>query len=66
MDSVASASGIGDFRDIQRNAEERSPLQRVVSVEEVGNSALYLGSDLSTGVTGEIHYVDAGYNIIGM
>jgi enoyl-[acyl-carrier protein] reductase I len=61
-----AASGIGDFRDIQRTAAERAPLRRNVDIQEVGDSAVYLLSPLSRGVTGEIHYVDAGYNIIGM
>ena len=46
--------------------EYNSPLKRTVSIEEVGNAAVYLVSDLSSGVTGEVHHVDAGYNIIGM
>jgi enoyl-[acyl-carrier protein] reductase I len=61
-----AASGIGDFRDIQRTAAERAPLGRNVDIDEVGDAALYLLSPLSRGVTGEVHYVDAGYNIIGM
>ncbi len=46
--------------------EENSPLKKNVTIEEIGKSGLYLTSDLSSGVTGEIHYVDSGYNIIGM
>ncbi|MDH4228751.1 MAG: enoyl-ACP reductase [Nitrospirota bacterium] len=61
-----AASGISDFRDIQRTAAERAPLRRNVEIDEVGDAALYLLSPLSRGVTGEIHYVDAGYNVIGM
>lgn len=61
-----AASGIGDFRYILKWNEYNSPLRRNVSIDEVGKSALYLMSDLSSGVTGEIHYVDSGYNIIGM
>ncbi|MDH5526324.1 MAG: enoyl-ACP reductase [Nitrospirota bacterium] len=61
-----AASGIGDFRDIQRTAAERAPLRRNVDIDEVGDASLYLLSSLSRGVTGEIHYVDAGYNAIGM
>ncbi len=61
-----AASGIGDFRSIQNRAIERAPLGRVVDIDEVGDAALYLLSPLSRGVTGEIHYVDAGYNVIGM
>jgi enoyl-[acyl-carrier protein] reductase I len=61
-----AASGIGDFRDIQRTAAERAPLRRNVDIDEVGDAALYLLSDLARGVTGEVHYVDAGYHVIGM
>ncbi|MCH5336901.1 MAG: enoyl-ACP reductase FabI [Campylobacter sp.] len=61
-----AASGIGDFRMILKYNEINAPLKRNVSIEDVGNSAMYLLSDLSKGVTGEIHYVDAGYNIMGM
>jgi enoyl-[acyl-carrier protein] reductase I len=61
-----AASGIGDFRDIQRTAAERAPLRRNVDIDEVGDAALYLLSDLSRGVTGTVHYVDAGYHVIGM
>ena len=61
-----AASGIGDFRYILKWNEYNSPLKRTVSIDEVGNSAAYLLSDLSSGVTGEIHHVDSGYNVIGM
>ena len=61
-----AASGIGDFRKILSYNEENSPLRKNVTIEEVGNSAMYLLSDLSTGVSGEIHYVDGGYNVTGM
>ena len=61
-----AASGIGDFRFILKWNELNSPLKRNVSQDDVGNSALYLLSDLAGGVTGEIHYVDAGYNKVGM
>ncbi len=61
-----AASGIGDFRFILKWNEANSPLRRNVSIEEVGNSAMYLLSPLSSAVTGEIHYVDSGYNIMGM
>ena len=46
--------------------QRHSPLRRTVSIDEIGSAALYLLSDLSTGVTGDIHYVDSGYNIISM
>jgi enoyl-[acyl-carrier protein] reductase I len=61
-----AASGIGDFRYILKWNEYNSPLRRTVSIEEVGDSALYLLSDLSRGVTGEVHHVDAGYHVVGM
>jgi enoyl-[acyl-carrier protein] reductase I len=61
-----AASGIGDFRYILKWNELNAPLKRTVTQEEVGRSALYLLSDLGSGVTGEIHHVDAGYNIVGM
>jgi len=61
-----AASGIGDFRYILKWNEYNSPLRRNVTIEEVGGAALYLLSDLASGVTGEIHHVDAGYNVIGM
>ncbi|TNE40759.1 MAG: enoyl-[acyl-carrier-protein] reductase FabI [Sphingomonadales bacterium] len=61
-----AASGIGDFRYIMKWNEYNSPLRRNVTIEDVGGSALYLLSDLAAGVTGEIHHVDAGYNVIGM
>ncbi|AGA64288.1 Enoyl-(acyl-carrier-protein) reductase (NADH) [Liberibacter crescens BT-1] len=61
-----ASSGIGDFRYILKWNEYNAPLKRNVSAEEVGKSALYLLSDLSSGVTGECHYVDAGYHVIGM
>jgi enoyl-[acyl-carrier protein] reductase I len=61
-----AASGIGDFRQILNWNECNAPLRKNVSIQEVGNSALYLLSDLASGVSGEVHYVDAGYNIMGM
>ena len=61
-----AASGIGDFRYILKWNEYNSPLKRTVTPEEVGDSALYLLSDLSRGVTGEVHHVDAGYHVVGM
>lgn len=61
-----SAKGIRDFNDMFRHAAEKAPLQRNVEAAEVGKSAVYLVSDLSSGVTGEIHYVDCGYNLMGM
>ena len=61
-----AASGIGDFRYILKWNELNSPLRRNVSQDEVGKSALYLLSDLGSGVTGEVHHVDCGYHIVGM
>lgn len=61
-----AASGIGDFRYILKWNEYNAPLKKTVSIEEVGTSALYLLSDLSRGVTGEVHHVDAGYHVVGM
>ena len=60
------ASGIGDFRYIMKWNEYNSPLRRNVTIEDVGGAGLYLLSDLASGVTGEIHHVDAGYNVVGM
>jgi len=61
-----AAAGISGLRMMLKWNEENAPLRKNVSIEEVGNSALYLLSDLGTGVTGENHHVDAGYNVIGM
>ena len=61
-----AASAIGDAKFLYKWNEDHSFLKRNVDIHDVGNSALYLISDLSAGVTGEIHYVDAGYNKVGM
>ncbi|MBT52391.1 MAG: enoyl-[acyl-carrier-protein] reductase FabI [Mameliella sp.] len=61
-----AASGIGDFRYIMKWNEYNSPLRRNVTIQDVGKSALYLLSDLGSGVTGETHHVDAGYHVVGM
>jgi enoyl-[acyl-carrier protein] reductase I len=61
-----AASGIGDFRYILKWNELNSPLRRNVTIDDVGASALYFLSDLSAGVTGETHHVDAGYHTVGM
>ena len=61
-----AASGIGDFRYILKWNELNSPLRRNVTQSDVGNAGLYLVSDLSSGVTGETHHVDAGYHVVGM
>jgi enoyl-[acyl-carrier protein] reductase I len=61
-----AAAGIGDFRYILRWNEYNAPLRRNVTIDEIGDTAMYLLSDLARGVTGEIHHVDAGYHIVGM
>ncbi|UVI40045.1 enoyl-ACP reductase FabI [Qipengyuania spongiae] len=61
-----AASGIGDFRYILKWNELNAPLRRNVTIEDVGGSGLYFLSDLSSGVTGEVHHVDAGYHVVGM
>lgn len=61
-----AAMGIAGFRDILSIVEKKAPLKRNITTEDVANTALYLLSGLSSGVTGEIIYVDAGYNIVGM
>ena len=61
-----AASGIGDFRYILKWNELNAPLRRTVTIDEVGNSALYLLSDLGSAVTGECLHVDAGYHVVGM
>ena len=61
-----AASGIGDFRYILRWNESNAPLRRSVTAEEVGETAVYLLSPMSRGVTGEILHVDAGYHVVGM
>ncbi|WP_302898072.1 enoyl-ACP reductase FabI [Sphingomonas morindae] len=61
-----AARGIGDFNYILKWNELNAPLRRTVTIEDVGGAGLYMLSDLSSGVTGEIHHVDSGYNVIGM
>ena len=61
-----AASGIGDFRYILKWNELNAPLRRNVTIEDVGGAGLYLLSDLASGVTGEVHHVDAGYHVVGM
>lgn len=61
-----AASGIGDFRYILKWNELNAPLRRNVTIEDVGGAGLYMLSDLSSGVTGETHHVDAGYHVVGM
>lgn len=61
-----AASGIGDFRYILKWNQYNSPLRRNVTLEDVGGAGMYLLSDLSSGVSGEVHHVDCGYNIVGM
>ena len=61
-----ASSGIGDFRYILKWNQYNAPLKRNVTIDDVGGAALYLLSDLSAGVTGEIHHVDAGYHVVGI
>ena len=61
--NTLAARGVAHFRDLMRITGERAPLKRTVDVSEVGSAALFLASDLSTGITGEVMYVDAGFNI---
>ncbi|MCH4093899.1 MAG: enoyl-ACP reductase FabI [Acetobacter peroxydans] len=61
-----AASGIGDFRYILKWNQYNAPLERNVTLEEVGGAGLYMLSDLSSGVTGEVHHVDCGYHMVGM
>ena len=61
-----AASGVGDFRFLLKWNENNAPMRRNVTIEDVGGSALYLLSDLSSAVTGVIHNVDCGYHVIGM
>jgi enoyl-[acyl-carrier protein] reductase I len=61
-----AASGIGDFRYILKWNQLNSPLKRNVTIEDVGGGALYLLSDLSAGVSGEVHHIDCGYHVVGM
>lgn len=61
-----AASGIGDFRYILKWNEFNAPLKQNITTDQVGNSALYLLSDLGNGVTGEVHHVDSGYHVVGM
>ena len=61
-----AASGIGDFRYILKWNELNAPMRKVVTIDQVGQSALYLLSDMGSGVTGEVHHVDSGYHAVGM
>lgn len=61
-----AAAGISGFRKILGHVEENAPLRRTVTIEDVGNVAAFMCSDLAAGVTGEVTYVDSGYNILGM
>ena len=64
--TLAAAGGIGDFRYILRWNQLNAPLERNVTIEDVGGAGVYLLSDLASGVTGEVHHVDCGYHIVGM
>ena len=61
-----AAAGIGGFRKILSHVEENAPIRRTVTIEDVGNAAAFMCSDLAAGITGEVTYVDGGYNILGM
>lgn len=61
-----AASGVANFRKMLDHVEENAPLRRNVTIDEVGNAAAFLCSDLASGITGEVTYVDAGYNTLGM
>jgi len=61
-----AAAGISDFRSMLKQVEERTPLRRNVTIEEVGNATAFLCSDLASGITGDILYVDTGYHILGL
>ncbi len=61
-----AASGISDFRSMLAEAEKKTPLRRNVTIEQVGNATAFLCSDLASGITGDVLYVDSGYHIVGM
>ncbi|WP_462319846.1 enoyl-ACP reductase FabI [Halochromatium sp.] len=61
-----AAAGIADFRSMLKQVEERTPLRRNVTIEEVGNAGAFLCSDLASGITGDVLYVDTGYHILGL
>ncbi|MCW8950240.1 MAG: SDR family oxidoreductase, partial [Sedimenticola sp.] len=61
-----AASGISGFKSMLSEAEKKNPLRRNVTIDEVGNAAAFLCSDLASGITGDILYVDSGYHIVGM
>ena len=65
MRTIAGAA-IANSREVYKYTKENSPLQRNVQLDELGNTALYFVSDLSKAISGEVHYVDCGFNIIGM
>jgi enoyl-[acyl-carrier protein] reductase I len=64
--TTLAAAGIANFRKMLGHFEEYAPLRRSVTIEDVGNAAAFLCSDLAAGITGEVMHVDAGYNILGM
>ena len=63
---ISTESGISDFRNMLKQVEEHTPLRRNVTIEEVGNTAAFLCSDLASGITGDVVYVDTGFHILGM
>jgi enoyl-[acyl-carrier protein] reductase I len=64
--NTLAARGIGGFQDLVKYVGAKAPLKRNIEADEVGDTALYLASSLSRGVTGEVLYVDAGYHIVGV
>ena len=65
-EAAITPMGVSGFRDMHRNFAEMNPMHENISIDDVGNAATYLCSDWASHVTGEIHYVDSGYNIIGL
>ena len=61
-----AAAGVGGFRDMYKHFADVAPMRENITIEDVGNSAVFLASDLSSHITGEILYVDAGFNIMGV
>jgi enoyl-[acyl-carrier protein] reductase I len=64
--NTLAARGVRGFTDMLKYSAEKSPLRRNVKLEEIGNAALFLASDMSSAITGEVLYVDCGYNIVGL
>ncbi|HJT18614.1 MAG TPA: SDR family oxidoreductase, partial [Thermoanaerobaculia bacterium] len=64
--NTLAARGVRGFTDMLKYSAEKAPLRRNVKLEEIGNAALFLASDMSSAITGEVLYVDCGYNIVGL